>query len=61
MVSEKIKTAFADHPNWQQSEASLRELRQKVTFAIAVQVDDLDKVVKIVDKLFSVLDRAQRA
>ncbi len=61
MVSEKIKTAFADHPNWQQSEASLRELRQKVTFAIAAQVDDLDKVVKIVDKLFSVLDRAQRA
>jgi len=61
MVSEKIKTAFADHPNWQQSEASLRELRQKVTFAIAAQVDDLDKVVKIVDELFSVLDRAQRA
>ncbi len=61
MVSEKIKTAFADHPNWQQSEASLRELRQKVTFAIAAQVDDLDQVVKIVDELFSVLDRAQRA
>ncbi len=59
MTSEKIKTAFADHSNWRQSEASLRDLRQKVTFAIAAQVDDLDKVVKIVDELFSVLDRAQ--
>jgi type I restriction enzyme R subunit len=59
-VSEKIKTAFADHPNWRQSEASLRDLRQKVTFAIAAQVDDLDKVVKIVDELFTVLDRANR-
>ena len=59
-VSEKIKTAFADHPNWRQSEASLRDLRQKVTFAIAAQVDDLDKVVKIVDDLFTVLDRTSR-
>ena len=59
-ASEKIKTAFAEYPNWRQSEASLRDLRQKVTFAIAAQVDDLDKVVNIVDDLFTVLDRASR-
>jgi type I restriction enzyme R subunit len=59
-VSEKVKVAFAEHPNWRQSEASLRDLRQKVTFAIAAQIDDLDKVVKIVDELFTVLDRAHR-
>ena len=60
-VSGKIKSAFADHPNWRKSEASLRDLRQKVTFAVAAQVDELDKVVKIVDELFTVLDRANRA
>ena len=60
-VSEKVKTAFAGYPNWRQSEASLRDLRQKVTFAIAAQVDDLDKVVRIVDELFTVLERANRA
>jgi len=60
MVSERIRTAFTDHPNWQKSDSTLRDLRQKVTFAIAAQVDDVDKVVKIVDELFSVLDRAQR-
>ena len=59
-VSEKIETAFADHPNWRQSEASLRDLRQKVTFAIAAGMDDLDKVVNIVDELFTVLDKANR-
>ena len=59
-VSQKIKTAFGNFPNWQKSEASLRELRQKVTFAIAAGMDDLDKVVNIVDELFTVLDKANR-
>ena len=56
----KLKAAFGDFPNWQKSEASLRELRQKVTFAIATGMDDLDKVVNIVDELFKVLDKANR-
>ncbi|MEX0708129.1 MAG: HsdR family type I site-specific deoxyribonuclease [Woeseia sp.] len=59
-VSEKIRSAFVDYPNWRQSEASLRESRQKVTFAIAAELEDLDKVVKIVDELFTVLDKARR-
>ena len=59
-VSQKIKTAFGNFPNWQKSEASLRELRQKVTFAIAAGVGDLDKVVNIVDELFTVLEKANR-
>jgi type I restriction enzyme R subunit len=59
-VSRKIKAAFVDFPNWRRSEASLRELRQKVTFAIAAELDDLDKVVKIVDDLFTLLDKANR-
>jgi len=59
-VSQKIKTAFGNFPNWQKSEASLRELRQKVTFAITAGMDNLDKVVNIVDELFTVLEKANR-
>ncbi|HEX9584771.1 MAG TPA: HsdR family type I site-specific deoxyribonuclease, partial [Gammaproteobacteria bacterium] len=59
-VSKKIKAAFGDYPNWRKSEASLRELRQKVTFSIAAETDDLDKVVKIVDDLFTLLDKENR-
>jgi type I restriction enzyme R subunit len=32
-VSTQIRTAFSAHPNWQSSEAALRELRQEITFA----------------------------
>ena len=60
VVSEKIRAAFGEFPNWRKSEASLRELRQQVTFAIAAELDDLDNVVKIVDELFTVLDKASR-
>ena len=57
-VSEKIKAAFATHPNWRTSEAALRELRKEVTFAIVAEVSDLDRVTKIVDNLFSLLAKA---
>jgi len=57
-VSGQIKTAFAEHPNWQTSEAELRELRKEVTFAIYAEVDDLDWVARIVDNLFSLLAKA---
>jgi type I restriction enzyme R subunit len=50
-VSEKVAKAFVDHPNWRQSEAELRELRQATTFAVYAEVDDLDEVAGIVDKL----------
>jgi type I restriction enzyme R subunit len=52
-VSGKIANAFIEHPNWLQSEAELRELRKAATFAIFAQVDDVDAVTRIVDKLFS--------
>jgi type I restriction enzyme, R subunit len=43
---------------WRQSEADLRELRKAVTFAIYAEVDDVDEVTRIVDKLFSLLAKA---
>jgi type I restriction enzyme R subunit len=57
-VSGQVKEAFAAHPNWQTSEADLRELRKEVTFAIYAQMDDLDQVARIVDNLFSLLAKA---
>ncbi len=59
-VSGEIKYAFAEYPNWRQSEASLRDLRQQVTFAITTQVDDVKKVATLVDALFTVLKRARQ-
>jgi type I restriction enzyme R subunit len=59
-VSRKIKEAFIMNPNWKRSEAALRELRNKVTFAIFAEMDDLDAVAGIVDELFTLLARADR-
>jgi type I restriction enzyme R subunit len=59
-VSRKIRQSFADFPNWKTSEASLRELRKKVTFAIFAELDDLEKVTGFVDELFTLLEKADR-
>ncbi len=59
-VSSKIRAAFAEYPDWKKSEAALRDLRQKVTFAIFAEFDDPDKVTTIVDELFTLLDKADR-
>jgi len=59
-VSGRIKSAFSGHPNWQTSEAELRELRKEVTFAIYAEMNDFDKVARIVESLFSLLEKAYR-
>jgi type I restriction enzyme R subunit len=56
-VSNQIKEAFIEHPNWQTSEAELRELRKEATFAVFAQIDDLDQVTSVVDKLFTLLSQ----
>ncbi|MFO0966090.1 MAG: HsdR family type I site-specific deoxyribonuclease [Gemmataceae bacterium] len=58
-VSAKVAKAFVEHSSWRQSEAALRELRKAVTFAVYSQVDDLDDVTRIVDKMFTSLQKAQ--
>ena len=59
VVSRNIRQAFAGHPNWATSDAALRELRQKTTFAICAENDDLDQVAALVDELFTLLEKAQ--
>jgi type I restriction enzyme R subunit len=57
-VSEQIKRAFIEHPNWRTSEAELREARKEVTFAVLAEMDELDEVTTVVDKLFKLLSQA---
>jgi type I restriction enzyme R subunit len=59
-VSRKIKGAFVAHSNWKNSEAALRELRKKVTFAVFAEMEDLNAVARIVDDLFTLLEKADR-
>ena len=59
-VSQKIKQAFVDYPNWQGSEKELREARKKVTFAIYAEVEDTGKVAALVEELFILLGKAYK-
>jgi type I restriction enzyme, R subunit len=57
-VSRRISGEFAKFPNWQRSEAELRELRKQVTFAVFAEEDDLEKVTATVEALFNLLQKS---
>jgi len=59
-VSRKVAEAFAKFPNWQRSEAELREVRKKVTFAVVAEEDDIAKATAIVEALFTLLQKSFR-
>ena len=59
-VSARIRSAFLDHPNWTTSEATLRELRQQVTFALFAACDQLEQVTPLVEALFTTLAKGER-
>jgi type I restriction enzyme R subunit len=59
-VSKKVREAFGKFPNWQRSEAELREVRKQVTFAIFAEEDDMAKVTGTVDALFILLQKSFR-
>jgi len=60
LVSKKVRAAFATFPNWQRSEAELREVRKQVTFAIIAEEDDMARVTATVDALFILLHKSFR-
>jgi type I restriction enzyme R subunit len=60
-VSRRVAGEFAKYPNWQRSEAELRELRKQVTFAVFAEEDDLEKVTATVEALFNLLQKSYRA
>ena len=59
-VSKKVREAFRKFPNWQRSDAELREVRKQVTFAIFAEEDDMAKVTASVDALFILLQKSFR-
>lgn len=59
-ASKKVTEAFARFPNWQRSEAELREVRKAVTFALLAEEDDMDKVAVTVEALFVLLAKSFR-
>ena len=59
-ASKKVREAFTKFPNWQRSEAELREVRKQVTFAIFAEEDDMEKVTATVEALFTLLQKSFR-
>ena len=50
-VSGKVAKALVEHADWQVSEASQRELRKAMTFAVYAEMDDPDQAATVVDML----------
>ena len=60
VASRKVAAAFAKYPNWQRSEAELREVRKQVTFALYAEEGDIEKVTATVEALFMLLQKSFR-
>jgi type I restriction enzyme R subunit len=60
-VSKEIREAFVKFPNWQRSEAELRELRKQVTFAIFAEEENMEKATATVEDLFTLLQKSVRS
>ncbi len=58
VASRKAVAAFGAHPNWQRSEAELREVRKQVTFALIAEEGDVEKVAATVGALFELLQKS---
>lgn len=59
-VSRKVAASFARFPNWQKSEAELREVRKQMTFALLTEEDDITKVTTTVESLIGLLKKSFR-
>ncbi|MDA8238739.1 MAG: HsdR family type I site-specific deoxyribonuclease [Nitrospiraceae bacterium] len=60
VASRKVAEAFSQYPNWQGSDAELREVRKQVTFALVTEEDDIEKVTATVEALFILLQKSFR-
>ena len=57
-AGRKVRAAFDDNPNWAQSDAALRKLRQDVTVVVSGEMDG-DRVAQVVNKLLAFTRKAQ--
>ncbi len=56
-VGKKVRVAVEENPNWENSEAALRKLRQEVTFVVYSEVQ-ADRVAQVVNKLLAFTRKA---
>jgi type I restriction enzyme R subunit len=61
VASREVAAAFTKFPNWQRSEAELREVRKQVTFALFAEAIDINKVTATVEALFNLLHKSFRS
>jgi type I restriction enzyme R subunit len=59
-VTREIGELFKTYSNWRNSDASYRELRKYVTFALVAAQDEIDQVPIWVDAIFAALERQDR-
>lgn len=59
-ASKQVAAAFATFPNWDRSEAELREVRKRVAYALNAQEQDTQKVTATVESLFNLLRESFR-
>ncbi len=58
VLTQKVRDAFVQFPNWQRSESELRELRKTVTLAVLSEEDDMGKVTATVESLLTLLKKS---
>ncbi|BDQ02085.1 MAG: type I deoxyribonuclease HsdR [Ignavibacterium sp.] len=57
-IAKSFIESFKKYPNWKQSEAETRELRQDLYLNLLSEIDDIDKANQIIDELFNIILKA---
>lgn len=57
-TAKSFTESFKKYPNWKQSEAETRELRQDLYLNLLSEMDDIDKANQIIDDLFNIILKA---
>jgi type I restriction enzyme, R subunit len=57
-TANSFTDSFKRFPNWQQSEAETRDLRQEMYLTLLSDMDDIDKAKQIIDDLFNIILKA---
>ena len=57
-TANSFTESFKKFPNWKQSEAETRELRQELYLKLLSDMDDIDKAKQIIEDLFNIILKA---
>ena len=57
-TAKSFTESFKKYPNWKQSEAETRELRQELYLTLLSRMDDIEKAKHIIEDLFNIILKA---